>query len=280
MAEADKAPKTFLQMRERIVERYPALSPQLKSIAQFALANPDMMAVETAAQLSERLRTPASSLVRFAQALGYSGFLEMRRAFNLHLMYRAQVLEAPVPVVHGAAALVGEALSAARRSLSVFEHDFDADAFNRAAEALHGARQIFVAAQHRSYPLASLFAWTMLEEGRSCILLDNVGGYALRQSNLAEPEDATLTISFNPYQPSVVEAAKAHAERGGTVVAVTDTELSPLAPHATEMLTLPGTHRSALLSDAVVLVGALAKACTNPSISKANRAGSTRTEPV
>jgi DNA-binding MurR/RpiR family transcriptional regulator len=101
----------------------------------------------------------------------------------------------------------------------------------------------------------------MVQGGRQCIQLGNVGGAALRQSQLARAEDVTLAISFSPYQPSVVEAAKLHHGNGGTIVAITDTELSPLVPHADVLLIVGASNNGKdVLSAPVALVCALADA--------------------
>lgn len=264
--------ESFLKLRERIVADYPDLSPQLKSIAQFALSNPDRMAVETAGQLAARLGVPASGIVRFAQAMGYSGFLEMKRAFSENLMYRAQALEVEHPAGDRPAGHLVEAIAQARHGLAALEREIDADTFENAVDALDGPGHIFVSAQHASYPLASMLAWRMIEGGRQCILLDNVGGMALRQSQLAGPDDATLAISFSPYQPSVVEAAKAHRGNGGKVVAITDTLLSPLAPHASVALVVPGNGGEANgLVGPATLLAALAEAVAERSWERKTR---------
>jgi len=249
--------ENYFQLRERIVADYPSLSPQLKEIAQFALSNPDRMAVETAAKIATRLAVPASGLVRFAQAMGYTGFAEMKRAFSEHLMYRAQRRDASDSPDEIASEPLMRAINEARRSLAALEHDLEAELFDKAVAALDLPGNIFVSAQHASYALAGSFAWKVIEGGRQCILLDNVGGTALRQSQLAGRDDATLAISFSPYQPSVVEAAKAHREHGGSVVAITDTLLSPLVPHAQVVLVVAG---AAGLAGPGVLLGALAEA--------------------
>jgi len=245
MVEADgtrAGSERYFQLRERIVAAYPELSLQLKSIAQFALQNPDRMAVETTSQLAARLGVPPSGIVRFAQAMGYSGFLEMKRTFSEHLMYRAQALDAPEPADDRPAGHLVSAIAQARRDLALLEreHELEVDLFEDAVGALDATGNVFVSAQHASYPFASLFAWRMIEGGRQCILLDNVGGTALRLSELAGPSDATLAISFSPYQPSVVEAATAHRRHGGSIVAITDTMLSPLVPHANVVLVVAG----------------------------------------
>lgn len=250
---------SFQETRERIVARYPGLTPQLKTIAQFALSEPDRMAVDTVADLAARLGVPGSSIVRFAQTMGYSGFLEMKREFSAHLIYRAQAMERVPEDGDARAGCVARASADARRSLRALERDVDADAFRRAVEVLADARTVFVAAQHRSFAVAALFAWASIEAGRQCVLLDNVGGFALPQSRLAGPEDATLAISFGPYEPSVVQAAQAHRGHGGAVVAITDTPLSPLAPHAGVLLLVPGGASASAVVMAEALAAALAE---------------------
>lgn len=247
---------TFQEVRERIVARYPDLTPQLQTIAQFALSDPDRMAVDTVAQLAARLNVPGSSIVRFAQAMGFSGFLEMKRGFSAHLIYRAQAMERAPDPPDPSLGWVARAAADARRSLHALERDADPEAFRRAVDVLAGAGTVFVAAQHRSFAAAALFAWRSIECGRQCVLLDNVGGFALPQSRLAGPRDATLAISFGPYQPSVVQAAQTHREHGGGVVAITDTPLGPLAPHASALLLVP----DAASVGAAVMVEALADA--------------------
>lgn len=250
---------TFHEVRERIVARYPALTPQIKSIAQFALSNPDRMAVDTVTELSTRLNVPGSSIVRFAQLMGYSGFREMKKGFSAHLIYRAQAMERAPTAGDAPMGWVARATADARRSLHALEQNFDAEAFQRGVDTIVAARMLFVAAQRQSYAAAALFAWQLIESGRQCVLLDNVGGFALPQSRLAGPEDVTLAISFSPYEPSVVQAAQTHREHGGAVVAITDTLLSPLAPHASILFLVPGGTSVGAAVMVEALAGAMAE---------------------
>lgn len=253
--------ESYLQLRERIVASFPDLSPRLRPIAEFALSNPDRMAVETAGQLAQRLSVPASGIVRFAQAMGYSGFLEMKRTFSEHLIYRAQTMEAPHPIAEDPSGWITHEIAEARRSLASLEHGLLPETFELAVDALDTKGQLFVTAQHMAFAVAASFVWRLVQGERQCIQLDNVGGVALQQSKLARPEDATLAISFSPYQPSVVEAAKSHRSNGGTVVAITDTELSPLVKHADVLLIVAASSNGKdVLAGPMTLVSALADA--------------------
>lgn len=230
----------FDTLRARIVERYPTLTKQQQQIASFALAHPETMAMETAEQLAARMGIQPSALVRFAHALSYQGFREMKERFKAHLMFRTS--EANGGTQRRPATTDGIVLDLATSGIAELERlkrDLDGQAFKAAVDLLRRAPQPCVTAQHLAYPFAALLAWSLIRRGRPCLMLDNTGGYALPQASLLRPEDLLVAISLAPYQPSVVQAAQAHNQRGGSVLAITDTALGPLAPHAAVLLELP-----------------------------------------
>lgn len=225
--------EAFGALREKIASSYPTLSPQLRLIAQYSMTNPDQIAVETAQQLAKRIGVPPSSMVRFAQMIGYKGFNELKRDFREHLVFRlGEITEREALISHpssGAVAAVDALMSESRRDLDKMFKELDRKQFDRAVIELVRADRIHVLAQHASFGLGCIFHWTALSLGTPCNLLNGTGGFTAKQAEFLGLEDAMLAISFSPYQPLVVQAAKAHAGRGGTVIAVTDTLLSPLA---------------------------------------------------
>lgn len=258
--------RDFAALRARIVERYPDMSKQLRLIAEFALQHPEVMAMETVARLSERLSLPPSTFVRFAQALDYSGFAEMKRDFSNSLMFIVRDRETSEPSEPVEGDPIARFVQIGTEELNALNSTIDRENLAVLAGILRDAATIYVAAQHLSYPFAALFTWSLLAQDKECIMLDNVGGFALRQSQSAGPDDVTVAISFAPYQPSVVQQAHAHVERGGTVIAITDSEVSPLANAATHSLILQGfvPDKNGALVGATCLVRALASAVLNP----------------
>ncbi len=234
-------PTEYAELRAVIVEKYASLSPQHKEISEFSLSNPEIIAVETGAQLADRLNVQPSSLVRWAQALGFPGLRELKRRFRSQLVYQAGDSRDQTAANSdlGSIGLLYAVLDESAEDLALVRQKIDREHFCEAADHLANAREIYVTAQHAAFAYATLFSWTLLRHHRQCHLLDNSGGFALRQSELAGPLDTTLAISFEPYQPSVVQAAKAHSERGGTVISITDSLLSPLARYSTILLEVP-----------------------------------------
>ena len=263
-------PTEYAELRALIVEKYPSLSPQHKEISEFSLSNPEIIAVETGAQLADRLNVQPSSLVRWAQALGFQGLRELKRQFRSQLVYQAVDSRDQTAANSdlGSIGLLYAVLDESAQDLALVRQKIDREHFREAADHLANAREIYVTAQHAAFAYATLFSWTLLRHHRQCHLLDNSGGFALRQSELAGPLDTTLAISFEPYQPSVVQAAKAHSERGGTVISITDSQLSPLARYSTILLEIPRRDQNAEhnFAAATCIVQSLALAtCQSPS---------------
>ena len=237
-------PQSFGELRVRIVERYPGLSRHLQAIAQFALANPSAMAVEKVTDLAAMIGVQPSSLVRFAQVMGFPGMSAMRRLFKAQLLRDAAHERLRTDAVSALQSLaehdvLDQLIEETLADLDLLRRSVPSELLDEAAGLILRADEIYVVAQQLSFGIAHYVACALLQLGRQCHLLDNVGGIALRQSELATGRDVAIAISFPPYSPSVVQAAQAHAARGGAVIALTDTALSPLAPPARIVLEAP-----------------------------------------
>ncbi len=76
MSETD-TPRDFTALRSLIVDRAAALPRRLTQVATYALENPDEIAFGTVASIAQAADVQPSTLVRFAQSLGYQGFSEV-----------------------------------------------------------------------------------------------------------------------------------------------------------------------------------------------------------
>ena len=112
---------------------------RLRQVAAFALERPDEFAFGTAAHLAGVAAVQASTLVRFAQTLGYAGFSDLQSVFRDHL--RKTLPELPGPPEHpqrsegheaGPSALFEGFAHAATVSLERARESLDPDALARA----------------------------------------------------------------------------------------------------------------------------------------------------
>jgi DNA-binding MurR/RpiR family transcriptional regulator len=81
-------PADFETLKDRLIQIKPDLPKRLQQVAAFALDNPQEMALGTASSIAARAEVQASTLVRFAQAIGFAGFSDLQAVFRSHLRDR------------------------------------------------------------------------------------------------------------------------------------------------------------------------------------------------
>ena len=85
---ASEPPESFDAFQRRLIEIEPRLPKRLRQAAAYALEHPDEFALGTASALARNAEVQASTLVRFAQTLGFAGFSELQALFRSRLRNR------------------------------------------------------------------------------------------------------------------------------------------------------------------------------------------------
>lgn len=236
MTETLSPPRDFAALKALIAERAQALPKRLTQIASFALENPDEIAFGTVSSIAEQAEVQPSALVRFAQALGYQGFSDMQEIFRSRLRdrilnydERLQQLRQHAPDASKPNVIFHGFCQASARSIAALQEKLDPASLDKAVEQLAAAETIYLIGLRRSFPIASYMAYALGKLGVRAMLVDAVGGLAAEQMTFASHGDAVLAISFTPYASETVTLARAAAEKGVPVIAITDSPFSPLA---------------------------------------------------
>ena len=250
MGKTPSRPETFDDLQKAVVKAFPTLSKRLQQIAGYALDNPNELALETIATVSERAHVQPSSLIRFAQVLGFSGYSEMQRVFRRRLTAampdyteRLRLLGGEYPKDTGS--MLDEFVQADIAGLrSLLQQQQLGELLERAFTLIAEADSVYLVAHRRSFPVACYLSYAMSQLNVRNVLVDGVGGMFFHQASHARPEDVIVAISTKTYSPDVVQLVKDSAERGVSVVAITDGPLSPLVEHATVSLEVqqPSVH--------------------------------------
>lgn len=236
----------FDELQARIGSRFNDLPRQLQRIARFALDAPEDFALGTAAQLAEMIGVQPSALVRFANALGFDGFADLRQVFRVPLRsrppsYRERIerLRTRGPAATQPAAVLQEQIEQAVHELQRFAHAIDAQPLAAAVEKLAAAPQIHLLAARRSFPVACYLAYALNQLELRVRLLDGIAGMNRELAARIAPTEVLVAVSFRNYTGEVIEIADSCRARGVTVIGITDSRLSPLARVSTLAFALP-----------------------------------------
>lgn len=232
-------PDAYEKLRSDIAARHATLSDRLQHIAEFALENPTEMALGTVAEVAKRAEVQPSAIVRFASALGYSGFTEMQQVFRLRLVaslapsYKDRIerlkQDGPWSGRNDARAVLTRFVTEGIASLETLNTAAREPDLQRAIELLGSADTIYLLGLGGSYPVAAHLAYVLRKLGRRTVLLDALGGGLREQAVAATRADAVLAISFKQYNADTVRLFAELIARGVRAVSITDNLLSPIA---------------------------------------------------
>jgi DNA-binding MurR/RpiR family transcriptional regulator len=233
-------PRDFETLRARILQKREELPKRIAQIAAFSLDNPDEIAFGTAASIAASAGVQPSTLIRFAQHLGFDGFTSLQAVFRERLRERNSSYEERLKALRGGAeqtkggAIMRSFIEAASRSLDTISRTLDDEIFERAVARLAQAETIYLLARRRAYPIATYMAYALGKLKIPYQLIESAAGLEPEMVSFATPRDAVIAVSFSPYAAATVDNARQLAEQGVPVIAITDSSFSPLAQSATE----------------------------------------------
>ena len=223
----------------KIQSELPGFSKGQKQIARFILEHYDKAAFTTASRLGVTVGVSESTVVRFATELGYDGYPHLQRA--LQEMIRNKLTSVQRMEVAGdrmgGRDVLQTVLHADTDMIRVTLDEIDRDAFQGAVDALMGAKRIYILGVRSSSALASFlgFYFNLLFENVTLVHTNSVSEI-FEQVLRVGPGDVLFGISFPRYSKRTLSAMKYARDRGARVIALTDSQLSPLARVADHVL--------------------------------------------
>lgn len=232
-------------LADRIVASFDALTPQVQAAARFVLEHPQDVALLSMREQARRAGVPPVTMLRLARQFGFADYQAFRQLHAAALRPggaafsdRAQGLQKRARQ-GGAASLSEQMEQNFARQLGSFSGRNGAEALAEAAALLERAGRVYVLGLRSCFAVAYHFAYVyglFRDNGHLLDAAGDTGRDALRHCG---PQDALLAISLAPYTRSAVEQVRFAEERQASIIALTDSPLSPIARHAAATLLVP-----------------------------------------
>jgi DNA-binding MurR/RpiR family transcriptional regulator len=164
----------------------------------------------------------------------------MQRIFRARLVertprYRDRIRRLQAGANHGLDSpegILDHFVEAGINALKNLREEVSQEKLDQALWLLRKARTIHIVGQRRAFSVAAYLAYGFAQLGRSCHLIDNIGGMFEQQAQEVTKGDALVAISFHPYAAETVKVADRVAQARVPIIAITDDPLSPLSPLA------------------------------------------------
>ena len=245
---SDSAPRNYQDVVNRITYEYQGMPPGFQKIARFITQNPIIVSLESLKSVAAKSGAHPSSLVRFAQALGCSGFRQLQLVFQTRLATAAPGFRERISALdeelsrnasHGNLGYLRDLVVRDIVALQGLLDSVPEESLTAATALLTKAENIYIAGQLRSAPIASLLRYLLTMLQRRVVLLDPAGGLAQEMATTMTSRDVLVAIAFRHYAKEVVAISDIAVANAVPVVAITDSQLSPLAKDAEILFTIP-----------------------------------------
>ncbi|MCP8636419.1 MurR/RpiR family transcriptional regulator [Pseudomonas mosselii] len=234
------------------------LPPSLRKVADYILRHPLKAATLTIEEMAQATATSPAAVNRLAKALDLGGYSGMKA----ELVATLQQMVSPVDKLRNELAQrpggefgLHEQIQSASSNLATTASNNQADAFEAFVGCLLEARKVYVLGFGNSVYLAGLAASTLVPFCKDTCAISMEGGNenaAYRLAAITE-QDVLLAIALPRYSQDTLQLSRFAHERKATVLAITDSPASPLAPLARHVLYATADHPVLTSSNIAVL---------------------------
>lgn len=207
------------------------LSKGQKLIAKYIMDDYDKAAFMTAAKLGETVGVSESTVVRFADTLGYDGYRELQNELQeviknkLTTVQRISLAEDYSDKEN----LLEKVFKKDMENINKTIDEIDCEVFQKAVDTILKSEKVYVLGLRSSSFLAGYLGFYLN------FIMDNVTVVTAGPSDIFEQllkvtdKDVVIGISYPRYSTRTLEALKYVKEKGSNIIGITDSLISPAA---------------------------------------------------
>jgi DNA-binding MurR/RpiR family transcriptional regulator len=255
---------------ERLAGTAGKLSTTEANVASFFRDNREEVLVASAVELARKIGTSDATVIRSAQALGFSGLDELRRQLaadlRMSLSHAARLTRTPDSVGNEGVSPLGLAVNIHIQSLERLQNDVGPEVFGAAIERLAGAKRIFVFGVGPSSALADYFVIQLRRFGFEAARLVHTGVLLADGLHRLRKGDVLVVLAYTHVYRELDALLRRASDLRIPIALLTDT-LGPLLRKRVEIiLSVAGgktgsfsTHTATLGLIEALLIGIAAK---------------------
>ena len=215
----------------RMNQNFAQMSKSHKKIASYIMDHYDTAVFMTAATLGKEIGISESTVVRFAEGLGYDGYPKFRKALEEWVKSKWNSLQ-QMGAKYGNSSQSEILTSVIRADMEKMEdtiHNLDSAAFETAVSSILEAKHVYVIGLRSCEPLASFLSFYLSMIRGDVMQLKTTSTTELFEQMIrVSDEDVVIGISFPRYSMRTLKAMEFANDRNAKVITITDSVHSPM----------------------------------------------------
>ncbi|MBC2577358.1 MurR/RpiR family transcriptional regulator [Peptostreptococcus russellii] len=213
-------------------EKYKTMSKGQKLLARYTMENYPKVAFMTASKLGETVGVSESTVVRFANALGFSGYPKFQDALQ-------ELIKTKLTTVERVEMANRDYSSDSKILENVLKTDIDniketmdsleQKSYEDAINLMISAKKVYVMGLRSSIYVAKYLGYYLNYILDDVVIIRMDMGEPIEQMMKLGPGDVLIAISFPRYSRKTIQVARFAKNRGAKVIALTDSNNAPTA---------------------------------------------------
>lgn len=217
---------------ETIKNQLHSLSKGQQKVAAFMLEHPEFVALHSASEIGQRVGVSETTVIRFCYALSYEGYAQVQKELRQSLISLkksslGEYLESKQPLFEQPRfyeqTMAKDANLIVETAKTISQSDFE-----KTTNLLHNAQTIYILGLRASLPAAEWLYFTLSLLRPNVKIIRTEMNDILRVLNDINKESVLIGFSFHRYWRETIEISKLAKSKGATLVAITDSEVSPI----------------------------------------------------
>lgn len=211
--------------------QYDKMSKGQKRIAEYIMLHYDKAVFMTAARIGTAVSVSESTVVRFANLLGYKGYPEFQQALE-DLVQEKLTAVKKIDISNSANTKLNipkEVMESDINKLKETQNLISEDAFKMATSIIDSSKKIYICGLRSCKPIADFLAFYLGILYENVIVLGtNSSSELLEQMYHISEKDCIIGISFPRYSMRTLKAMEFANNRNAKVICITDDINSPM----------------------------------------------------
>ncbi|MGB9678578.1 MAG: MurR/RpiR family transcriptional regulator [Thermoanaerobacteraceae bacterium] len=222
---------------KRIQDNYTKLSKSQKIIAEYIINHYDKAAFMTAAKLGSSINISESTVVRFANTLGYDGYPELQNSLQeliknkLTTVQRLEMTDRTDEVT-----ILNNVLKSDIENIKETINEINKDSFKKVVSDILSSKKIYIMGSRSSIAIAEYLGFYLNLILENVVVVKPGISDVFEQMLRVNNEDLVIGIGFPRYSKRTLEVLKYAKSQNAKVVTITDSLISPLTSVADEIL--------------------------------------------
>jgi len=226
--------ETYVDLIKNIQNNFNSLSKGHKLIAEYIINNYDKAAFMTAATLGKIVNVSESTVVRFANNLGYNGYKELQKELQELIKNKLTTVQriSMSNEYSNSENILKSAMEKDMENIEKTINEVGHDSLQQATDLILNANNVYILGLRSSSFLAGYLGFYLSFLIKEVKVVTSGPNDLFEQLLKADSNDVIIGISYPRYSKRTLEALDFCREKGCKIISITDSLISPASKYS------------------------------------------------